>query len=323
MKASDVFEEKIKRIHDLLVGSGAEVKWNDRIPDPDNPSQARQIDVTIRRPGNLTLVECRQRKSRQDVQWIEQLIGRRVSLGAQVVIAVSSSGFTAGAIAKASKHGIILRDLLQLTNSEIANWSQRIGLTLFFYEYSDLQVSLLFDRENLSKISPEAARLELRNHPCVQSLFRAAATKLGELDLVAEEQPRWVSFGLKIQFEGFLLSGAPVLEVEFTGKARLISQKIRPSVVYRYGEPDKDTREREAVTQDFSSLGNTSISHRGDRISTLLDLSELVIPPFCQFRYWKQDAGVEMDHEVLEIQFAQRFEQLAVTGERLKFSLRA
>jgi hypothetical protein len=58
-----------------------------------------------------------------------------------------------------------------------------------------------------------------------------------------------------------------------------------------------------------------------NRISTFLDLSKLVVPPFCQFRYWKQDAGVEMDHEVLEIQFGQKFEQLKVTGKGLKVTL--
>ena len=236
---SDVFEEKIKRIYDLLADSGAEVKWNDHISDPDNPTQERQINVTLRNAGVLTLVECRQRKSRQDVQWIEQLIGRRVSLGAQIVIAVSSSGFTAGAIAKGRKYGIVLRDLRELTDDEIASWGQRVEITLSFYEYSDLRVSLLFDQEGLSKIEPEKARTELRNHPCVQSLFNAAATKLGELNLVAEQQPRWVSFDLKIQFDGFLLCGLSVLEVEFRGKARLISQKITPSVVYGYGEPNR------------------------------------------------------------------------------------
>ena len=184
-------------------------------------------------------------------------------------------------------------------------------------------MSLLFDHEGLSKIAPEAARTELRNHPCVQSLFNAAAAKLGELNLVAEQQPRWVSFGLKIQFDGFLLCGVPVLEVEFTGKARLISEKITPSVVYGYGEPNRDSGDREAMIQDFSSLGNTSISHRGSQISTFLDLSELVIPPFCQFRYWKQDSGVEVDHEVLEIQFGQKFEQLRVTGNGLRITLGA
>jgi hypothetical protein len=39
------------------------------------------------------MVECRQHQSPQDVQWIEELIGRRVSLPADSAIAVSSSGF--------------------------------------------------------------------------------------------------------------------------------------------------------------------------------------------------------------------------------------
>jgi hypothetical protein len=45
-RASDAFEQQIKRIYELLLGSGAEVTWDDHIPDPDNPSQPRQIDVT-------------------------------------------------------------------------------------------------------------------------------------------------------------------------------------------------------------------------------------------------------------------------------------
>jgi hypothetical protein len=109
LRTSDAFEQQIRRICELLTDSGAEVTWNDHIPDPDNPAQSRQIDVTIKRDGALTLVECRQHNSRQNVKWIEELMGRRLSLGAQSVIAVSSSGFTAGAVNKAKKHGIIHR----------------------------------------------------------------------------------------------------------------------------------------------------------------------------------------------------------------------
>jgi hypothetical protein len=96
VKESETFEQQIHRIHELLDGSGAVVTWNDHIPDPDNPSQSRQIDITIERKRKLTIVECRKHQSPQDVQWIEELIGRRTSLRANGVMAVSSSGFTAG-----------------------------------------------------------------------------------------------------------------------------------------------------------------------------------------------------------------------------------
>jgi hypothetical protein len=321
-KASDTFEQKIARIYELLTDSGAEVIWNDHIPDPDNPAQPRQIDVTIRRAGVLTLVECRLHKRRQNVQWIEELIGRRISLCAQEVIAVSDAGFTPNAIAKAKKHGVILRDLQLLTDQEIASWGQRVDLTLFFYQYSDLEVSLLFGRESILKIEPEGVKSELRCHPCVQSLFNAAAQKLGDLNLVGDEQPgRTVEFRLKLQFEEFRLCGAPVLEVAFTGKACLIALKAAPRVVCAYREPDKDSGEREAMIQDFSSHGKISITHSRSRISTFFDLSELEIPPFCQFRFVKQDAGQEMDHEAIEFQLGQKFEKLKVTGKGLKVNL--
>jgi hypothetical protein len=109
------FERQIERIHQLLEAEGATVTWNDHIPDPENPSQPRQIDVAIRRDGSLTHVECRIHKGAQDVTWIEELMGRRISLNADVVIAVSASGFTKTAREKAKGYGIHLRNLESLS----------------------------------------------------------------------------------------------------------------------------------------------------------------------------------------------------------------
>jgi hypothetical protein len=35
------FEKQIERILQILEAEGASITWNDRIPDPDNPSQLR------------------------------------------------------------------------------------------------------------------------------------------------------------------------------------------------------------------------------------------------------------------------------------------
>lgn len=319
MKASQEFEQKIHRIYELLADSGAEVTWNDHIPDPDNRIQTRQIDVTINRNGKLTLVECRQHKSRQDVQWIEELIGRRVSLGAQSVIAVSSSGFTAGALAKARGHGIVCRDLQELTDKEIESWGQQIALTLFFYQYSDLEVELLFNRDSIPRIASEVARAQLKGHPCVQSLFNAAAQKLGDLNLVANDAlDRPVKFDLSLQFDGFRLCGETVLEVKFRGTACLIAKDIAPPVVFAYGEPKSDPEQREAIVEEFRSLGRTSIAHSGDRISTFLDLSQVEMPPFCQFRFFETAGEQETDHEAIEFY---GLEKLWVTGKEMSVTI--
>src|SRR5438105_6620213 len=156
LRDSTAFEQQIHRIHELLEGSGAEVIWNDHIPDPDNPSQPRQVDVSIRRDGKVTFVECRDHASPQDVTWIEELIGRRSSLKADTIIAVSSSGFTGGAVRKAKAFGIILRDIRDLTDLEIKVWGGQIGLTLYFYAYSDLEVTLGFERQSLPKLQMDA-----------------------------------------------------------------------------------------------------------------------------------------------------------------------
>jgi Restriction endonuclease len=128
----------------LLEGSGALVTWNDRIDDPDNPGQGRQIDVTIRRDGAQTLVECRMHRAPQDVKWIEELMGRRTSLQASGAIAVSASGFTEGARRKAQRYGIFLRELDALTETEVESWGIKLVMTVYYYQFENLRLVLVF-----------------------------------------------------------------------------------------------------------------------------------------------------------------------------------
>jgi hypothetical protein len=137
-----LMERQVERVERLIAQEGSEVTWNDRIPDPDNPHQLRQIDITIRRDGRLTIVECRMEKSPQDVTWIEQLMGRRESLRAESVIAVSASKFTKGAIRKAEAKGIILRNLATLSAPEIRDWGKACEASLVYYEFRNTRLEL-------------------------------------------------------------------------------------------------------------------------------------------------------------------------------------
>jgi hypothetical protein len=132
----------VERIHRLLEVEGSIITWDDHIPDPDNPEQMRQIDVSIRRDGCLTMVECRIHAKPQDVKWIEELIGRRASLKADAVIAVSASGFTKTARNKAASYGIHLRDFATLSREEIQNWGRRRTLRIAFCEFTQVVVTL-------------------------------------------------------------------------------------------------------------------------------------------------------------------------------------
>jgi len=318
VRDSKAFEQQIHRIYKLLEDSETAVTWDDHIPDPDNPSQPRQIDITIRRNGKLTLVECRDHQSPQNVQWIEGLMGRRTSLAADAVIAVSSSGFTTGALKKAMHHGVIPRDLQQLTDAEVRTWGQQITLTLYFYEYSDLEVSLLFDHSGIAKLDAASIKSELNQHPALQSLFSAAARQLGGINLLADENSRrTVEFALRLQLEAFSLCGEPVVEVGFRGNARLTSRRIVSPAVFAYGKPGEVPRQPEALVEIFP-LGKTSITHDAGRISLFLDISQLEMPPFCQFRFFRVSSEHEMDHEAIEFLGA---DKLLSFGEGIRVNL--
>jgi len=318
MKASEAFEQQIHRIHELLDGSDADVTWNDRIPDPDNLAQPRQIDITIRRDGKLTIVECRIHKARQQVKWIEELIGRRQSLAADATIAVSSSGFTKGALAKAKRYGILVRDLRELTDQEIESWGRLVELTLYFYQYSDLEIGLLFNAHSIPKLDDSLLKAEMKSYPGIQSLFNAAAQELGTINLLDPKQSNVVvKFNIQCRLEDFRLCGEDVVEVGFRGSARLLSKKIMSPAVFTYGVPSTSAMQRDAVIERFE-LGETSIIHDAARVSILLDVSRLEIPRFCQFRFARVSSPEQMDIQSFALQGV---DKLWVPGGRMKIRI--
>jgi hypothetical protein len=302
-KLSDAFEQQIHRLHELVDGTDAEVTWNDRIPDPDNPKQPRQIDITIKRRGVLTFVECRIHQERQDVKWIEELIGRRISLQAASMIAVSASGFTEGAILKAQAHGIVLRDLAELTPTEIERWGCTVAMTIYYYQYSHLELALFFRPESVPKLDMTILAQEMKTYHGRQSLFNASADELEKLKLLTMEasQRKDVSFKIRMQLEDFRLCNEPVVEVEFSGVAKLVEQPLDIPAVVAYRNPADEPTDHSTVMQK-TSLGETGvIVHNAQRMATVLDLSAAELPPNCQFRFLRTSANKEMDMDSFEI----------------------
>lgn len=206
-----------------------------------------------------------------------------------------------GALKKAERYSIIPRDLHELTDLEVKSWGHQVALTLYFYQYSDLEIALCFNRESILKLDSDFVKSELTTYPGIQSLFNAAAQQLDTLNLISGDHAGVsVDFGLRLQLEGFQLSGEPVVEVDFRGKARLISEEVCSPAVFVYGQPRQTSRCKEVTIETFS-LGNTSIVHDGNRISIFLDLSQVNMPPFCQFRFFEVAGQEEMDHEVFEL----------------------
>jgi hypothetical protein len=120
----------------------------------DRQGNSREIDVLIEIESfghRLKIaVECRDRSRQDDIQWIDELIGKYNNIDIDKIITVSSSGFTQGAINKAIFHGI---ETITLKEFEETNWPEKIDkikigefcLTLNFVSVS-LTVSPVSDK---------------------------------------------------------------------------------------------------------------------------------------------------------------------------------
>jgi Restriction endonuclease len=300
METPEALERQVSRIHELLERSSNVVTWDDHIPDPDNPRQLRQVDITVRRDGKLTIVECRLSRRRQNVKWIEELIGRRQSLGAQAIIAVASAGFTSGAEKKAARYGVFLRDLRHLSDEEITNWGGQTTLMLYYYQYSDVRLTIGFAPQSVPSVDSAILSQELRSHDVLQSIFNAAAEQLDTLKLLVRNDARTIRFGVLVRPEGVRLCGEPVLEIGLEGKARLVKQTIASSKVMSYGRPAPSATPREVTVEQFE-LGETSIVHHDDRIAIDIDLSSVELPDLSQIRYFRTISSQQLEHESFAI----------------------
>lgn len=102
----------------------------------------REVDASVRtKVGTsdiLVTIECRQRKPKQDVTWIEQLAAKKTNIGASHTIAVSHTGFSQEAEAMARYHGIDLRQLSDVSAAEI---NQLIRLDFVIFPHQRCAVS--------------------------------------------------------------------------------------------------------------------------------------------------------------------------------------
>lgn len=239
------FERHIAKIHHLLEGQGTSVQWNAHIPDPDNPTQKRQVDVLIDRDGSRTLVECRFHSRAQDVKWIEELFGRRVSLQAETLIAVSSSGFTEGAIRKASKMGVILRDYRNLTGQEILDWGKKTKVILEYIKFERAEINLLTE---IFLVRPVVNRWTLfqnekgKQWP-VENIFRQLA------GLLKERPEKEGTVGYEIFPANLYVGGIKIPEMFVRAQFRVLNMPVDLPTVQIYGEPAADLEGNDMIIE--------------------------------------------------------------------------
>ncbi|WP_433678154.1 hypothetical protein [Nocardia sp. CA-119907] len=104
-KRSNLFQEVMAIVHELINGDEAKVTESKYLPDGFT-GQTREVDICIERenPGSdpfIIGIECRDHPGRkQTIEWVEQMFGKHHLLTHKLIL-ISSSGFTRPALAKA------------------------------------------------------------------------------------------------------------------------------------------------------------------------------------------------------------------------------
>lgn len=297
-KASKKFEQQIARIHQLLEQTEAEVTWNDRIPDPDNPRQPRQIDITIRNLGHLTLVECRIHSKKQDVKWIEEMMGRRISLKADAIIAVSASGFTSGAIKKAKRQGVILRDMISLTEDEIRRWGKPTKICIRYFKFNAPRMAFIFDSGHENEINTDDLHSYLQsNVHIVDGMLQQAA------DNIAAKYPTALAGEVRVKFDikkPISINNLTVAEIWFSAKLEIEPVELETASIVAYDNPGIDALNRNTYIE-LVKLGQFEVRRSRQLASITIDCSAIVPPENCVVKSIDFEFGVPVNIKTYEM----------------------
>lgn len=306
------FEQQIYRIHTLIENTGAqaEIKWRDHVPDFAD-GRSREVDISIRKDGRFTFVECRHRSRPQDKLWIEQLAGKRQLLNADAVIAVSSSGFSKGAIAAAKYLGVHYRQLTDISLEEAGSWP---NLSTVFLSFVQFQRLLFKVRINGPYHSKEEKILQSRDGALV-SFFDLAiqlTDKLFEELQKTNDNRTWRQFhASNFGKDKFSLDGVPVVAMAFECNARHLRTPQILSTVYDYSATSLSSQPIAIVEKTENQI--SEIIKVENHVNWYVDLSQAVVPENSVFMAVTSDHGKPVVMSQAQLRFGNTFVRSRLT----------
>jgi len=143
-KTGHTLERLVRRLESLYCDSSVSIVTRERVISRSGVS--REVDVVLRgRVGSVdTMVafECRDRRSTDEVDWIEQLATKRAEIRADRMVAVSSSGFSKGARQTATSVNVELRTVeeVERTSIEWLNFDDQAVATVLTWIIREVKV---------------------------------------------------------------------------------------------------------------------------------------------------------------------------------------
>ncbi|MEU8001507.1 hypothetical protein AB0B66_10140 [Catellatospora sp. NPDC049111] len=246
----------------------------------------REVDVAVRGVVNgvesLMAFECRDRTRVEDIAWIEQLVTKKRHTRVDIIVAVSSRGFSAAASRVATAAGIRLRVLEEVSRADVYEWmgAETMEVRLRTFQISGASISL----------DPDCGHVEIH-----QNAKAALETPTDDTPVLLSKQSgrpvslheAWLALGPQ-PFELQILSGerrnldlavafmnpatryqletdigpVDIVKIIFSGLFYVIDQKVPIDKVYRYQQGDTTLSER--ITFAFDN-GTTPMNLTFDR----------------------------------------------------------
>ena len=72
-------------------------------------------------------------------------------------------------------------------------------------------------------------------------------------------------------------------------------------IAMAYGAPQEDPAQRSTMLQKMADSETGFVLHAFDRLTTIIDVSKLNLPPNAQFRYARLSVGKEVEHDSFEL----------------------
>jgi len=260
-------ERLVVRLEMALADPSATVKRNDRIPDLVT-KRLREIDVSIRRSVGsvpvLVIVECRDRRRRQDVEWIEQVASKRDSVGADAAVVVTTNGLTHPATLKAQNLGVRVYRIKDITAQDVKSWFSVENLTVSHPNVHFYKVDVEFVDPNVHPHG-EFVATGIRVTDAVFRM-RKTGTKVSLLDI-------WDQAAVRARCDGHdfyakLATGSP-------------RRLIHPTLRY----PNPDTQFQIAVDGAFRDIASATVTCE-------IWVVEEEVPPSNSFSYGPEDLPI-------------------------------
>ncbi len=161
MKEGGFLELLVECLHKILASDDIKVSRNEKFYN-DKGIQIGEVDVVIEGVYNSKYIkigtECRDRKGKQDRNWIRQIIGKRIDLaefGFTDWVAVSRYGFKSTAEELAKKAGIRILvpgkvEPVEPEKNGPHSWG-RFGMTIQEWTLGQFQANVLYDDDQVSE----------------------------------------------------------------------------------------------------------------------------------------------------------------------------